>query len=180
MRKIVIKQKRRGKQKRIMLLLKKRCSQGWQQFQQFHQPPPPVQNHTSTLSTTSTPTTNKITMTVPPPPSEVEGTCALYDWAIVCQAHPMSLHLIVLLTPLMRLPRMPFLVSWRWWVCMPFLWDFLQVHHPDPITSLYLYGKDGVLVEDFVYPPSGVDIKAVLRMRVQPQVQRIIYTVIKR
>ena len=43
---------------------------------------------------------------------------------------------------------------------MPFLWDFLQVHHPDPITSLYLYGKDGVLVEDFVYHPSGVDIKA--------------------
>ena len=41
-----------------------------------------------------------------------------------------------------------------------FLWDFPQVHHPDPITSLYLYGKDWVLIEDFVYPPPGVDIKA--------------------
>ena len=41
-----------------------------------------------------------------------------------------------------------------------FLQDFPQVHCPDPITSLYLYGEDGVLDEDLVYPPPGVDIKA--------------------
>ena len=40
-----------------------------------------------------------------------------------------------------------------------FLWDFPQVHQPDTITSLYLYGEDGAVDPDYVYPSLGVSIK---------------------
>ena len=95
------------------------------------------------------------------PLSEVEGTHALYDWwAVVCWAHPN--------VPAGDCPAHSFeeatentsLSFVKAMTIYAFLQDFLQVHHPDPITSLYLYGKDWVLIEDFVYPPPGVDIKA--------------------
>lgn len=43
-----------------------------------------------------------------------------------------------------------------------FLQDFPEVCHPDLIASLYLFGEDGIVNPDHVYPPLGVNIKSKL------------------